>query len=467
MSGTERYVPGESADPAKDPWLSSVVGQRYRIEARIGQGGMGVIYRGQHLELGKRVAIKRLDARISSDPISFERFRREAIAASRIESPHVVHVFDWGKADDGSPYLVMELLEGSDLRQLLMQEGRLLVEQAASIVAQVLRALIHTHQARIIHRDLKPENVFLCRYDDEVYVKLLDFGISKRSDAEADTPQVTRTGVVLGTASYMSPEQARGDETLDLRSDLYSVGAILYETLSGRVPHRGRTYEATLYEICTRDADDVRLHAPLVPESLAKVVARALARDPNRRFESAKEFLEALGAAVPSVGLLSLDSGANKSLGSRVPESVVHSDMTSSVRFDATETHATERTRRHWWKYGSAVLGVVMAAWLAVSVRPRAAEVPPPFATASVSQGPPATRASSSMLPASVDHATTAASSTEAQAISQGGNGSAHSPSGSGRAALNRVSSVPHQSSVPDNGSSGVLPGLKLRRTMH
>ncbi|MGE5787923.1 MAG: protein kinase domain-containing protein [Myxococcales bacterium] len=308
MSGTDQLEPNASED---DPWISLVVGERYRIDARIGQGGMGVIYRGHHLELGKRVAVKRLDARIASDPSSFERFRREAIAASRIESPHVVHVFDWGKAADGSPYLVMELLDGCDLRQLFVHEGRLVPEQATTILAQVLRALIHTHQAQIIHRDLKPENIFLCRYEaEEPYVKVLDFGISKQVSLDPPHTNVTRTGVVLGTASYMSPEQAKGDATIDVRSDLYSVGAILFEALTGRVPHRGRTYEATLFEICTRDADDVRLHAPLVSEPLARVVARALARDPALRFQSARQFLDALSDAVPNLSRSLLDSAA-------------------------------------------------------------------------------------------------------------------------------------------------------------
>lgn len=308
MSGTDQLEPNASED---DPWISLVVGERYRIDARIGQGGMGVIYRGHHLELGKRVAVKRLDARIASDPSSFERFRREAIAASRIESPHVVHVFDWGKAADGSPYLVMELLDGCDLRQLFVREGRLIPEQATTILAQVLRALIHTHQAQIIHRDLKPENIFLCHYEaEELYVKLLDFGISKQVSVDPPHTNVTRTGVVLGTASYMSPEQAKGDAAIDVRSDLYSVGAILFEALTGRVPHRGRTYEATLFEICTRDADDVRLHAPLVSEPLARVVARALARDPALRFQSARQFLDALSDAVPNLSRSLLDSAA-------------------------------------------------------------------------------------------------------------------------------------------------------------
>jgi serine/threonine-protein kinase len=282
-----------------DPWLGALIGERYRVDCRIGEGGMGVIYSGQHCELGRRVAIKRLDSKIAKDAESFERFRNEAIAASGISNPHVVQVFDWGKADDGSPFLVMELLEGSDLRALLAREGRLPAHRAAAIALQVLRALISTHHAHIVHRDLKPENVFLCNDgSDQPFVKLLDFGISKRTAMGAAAQQLTRSGVIVGTAAYMSPEQARGDLPLDERSDLYSVGVILYETLTGQVPHRARTYEGTLVQICTRDADDVRLLAPLVPERLASVIRRALQRDREARYGSARQFYDALVEAM-------------------------------------------------------------------------------------------------------------------------------------------------------------------------
>lgn len=484
MPGTEQFVPPTSGDPSHDPWLTTVVGQRYRIEARIGQGGMGVIYRGQHLELGKRVAIKRLDARIAGDPTSFERFRREAITASQIESPHVVHVFDWGKAEDGSAYLVMELLEGSDLRQRLMAEGRLLAEQAATIAAQVLRALIHTHHAQIIHRDLKPENVYLCRYDeDETYVKLLDFGISKRHEPHADEPHVTKTGVVLGTASYMSPEQARGDAKLDLRSDLYSVGAILYEMLTGRVPHRGRTYEATLYEICTRDADDVRLHAPLVSEALAKVAARALERDPDHRFQSAKEFLDALVAAMPSLGQLSFDSGAEKRFEARAQTTGTHErGGTNSQTPAAPATNSAsslDKAHVRSWILGGLGLFIAGVATV-VGMTPQkgvpsgntadsrlltSAEMPAPSPNSAVIAPTVTESMTATTAPMPTTPTPTSAPSTNgAQDVTS----ATPAPGLAGHAPPNRVNSVNHaaSTSLPEE-ASGVLPGLKLRRSMH
>jgi eukaryotic-like serine/threonine-protein kinase len=306
---TERASTISQGGDSDDDWLHQILAERYRVDARIGRGGMGIVYRGTHLELGKRVAIKRLDARLAVDASSFERFRREALAACRIESPYVVQVFDWGKAKDNSPFIVMELLDGRSLRDHFEREGRLEAVEASAIAVQILKGLYRIHQAQVLHRDLKPENVFLCDYNEEApFVKLLDFGISKQLLTTATAEQVTDTGVVLGTATYMSPEQAKGDKELDARSDLYSLGAVLYEALTGTAPHRGMTYAAILVDICTRDADDVRLHCPLIPEALALVVKRALERDRDARFSTALEFLDALVDAVPSLNLRK-DSG--------------------------------------------------------------------------------------------------------------------------------------------------------------
>jgi eukaryotic-like serine/threonine-protein kinase len=458
MTGNQQHEASSSQATASDPWVGRVVGERYRIEERIGQGGMGVVYRGRHLELGKRVAIKRLDPEIAGDPISFERFRREAIAASRIESPHVVHVFDWGKADDGSPYLVMELLEGSCLRELLQREGRLLVDQAAIIVGQILRALIRTHQAQIIHRDLKPENVFLCRYDsDELTVKLLDFGISKRTSEVPPQENVTRRGVILGTASYMSPEQARGAATLDTRSDLYSVGAILYEALTGGVPHLGRTYEATLIDICTRDADDVRLHAPLVPEPVARVVARALQRDVAMRFRSAREFLDALTAAVPD-----LEPRMSEHPASLLAPLLPTTTGSRTVSPAATRTKDQPKTTLIW--VISLLVAALAASWLVLRDRKAApapsAVITTTLPTLATAPSTPGTSPAASELPAATNSLAPArnTSARVATSPSLGGN--------SGRTTLHRQSAA---TSVPRGGPSeapGVAGELKLRRTM-
>jgi eukaryotic-like serine/threonine-protein kinase len=288
-----------------DDDLEALVGRtvsgKYRIDRLIGRGGMGAVYQATHLGIGKRVALKFLDRHAARDADATTRFQREAEAASAVESAHIVHIFDSGKSEDELPFLVLELLQGEDLRTRLRREGRLELGPALRMVTQVLRGLSRAHQAGIVHRDLKPDNVFLCQRDDDPnFVKIVDFGISKlQRRATADT--LTRRGTVLGTAFYMSPEQAQAFRDIDGRADLFSLGAILFESLAGRPPHVGTAYEAVLIDICTKDAPDLRLHAPQVPEAVAKVVARALERDREKRFQSAEEFYDALAAAAPDL----------------------------------------------------------------------------------------------------------------------------------------------------------------------
>jgi serine/threonine-protein kinase len=290
-------------DPDLERLVGSTVGGKYHIERRIGRGGMGAVFEATHAAIGKRVALKFLSRDAARDRDAVLRFQREAKAASAVESAHIVQIFDSGTTDDGLPYLVMELLTGEDLRARLRREGRLALPEVLQVTAQVLRALGRAHEAGIVHRDLKPENVFLCeRDDDPLFVKIVDFGISKvpRSDT-LDT--LTRRGTILGTAFYMSPEQAQCFSDIDGRTDLWSLGAILYETLSGRPPHTGAAYEAILISICTKDADDIRMHAPDVPEGVARAIAKSLARDRLDRFQSAAELAAALAQAAEREGL--------------------------------------------------------------------------------------------------------------------------------------------------------------------
>jgi serine/threonine protein kinase len=274
--------------------VGTTVAGKYRIDRLIGRGGMGAVFQATNLAIGKRVALKFLDHEAAKNREACQRFQREAEAAGMAESAHIVQIFDSGVTEAGLPFLVMELLTGEDLRACLRREGRLSVPTALRIVNQVLRALLRAHEAGIVHRDLKPDNVFLCaRDDDPSFVKLVDFGISKVARARtADT--LTRRGTVLGTAFYMSPEQAQSFADIDGRTDLFSLGAILFEMLAGRPPHGGRTYEAVLIAICTQDAPDVRTLAPDVPGTVAAIVSRALERERERRFQSAAEFLAAI-----------------------------------------------------------------------------------------------------------------------------------------------------------------------------
>lgn len=300
--------PTESA-PASDELLVGQKIGKYEIVRPIGQGGMGRVYEAINTAIGKRVAMKFVDGEVAKNRDAVARFQREAQAASAVESAHIVEIFDSGETEEGRPFIVMELLRGEDLGHRIKRCGRLELPEALHIVAQILRGLHRAHKAGIVHRDLKPDNVFLVDRDDDAnFAKILDFGISKMQRVgDAPTKTITRQGTVLGTPFYMAPEQAQALPDVDGRSDLWSVGAILYECLSGRPPHTGGTYEQVIVNICMKDAEDIRAHNPAVPEPIAVALAKALARDRADRFGSARQFLDALVTA--SGGVLSARSG--------------------------------------------------------------------------------------------------------------------------------------------------------------
>ncbi|HEU4537247.1 MAG TPA: serine/threonine-protein kinase [Polyangiaceae bacterium] len=296
----------EPAGAATGP-VGTVLDGKWKLVRVLGRGGMGVVYEGLNVTIGKRVALKFIDAPIASDPEVVGRFQREAQAASAVDSAHIVQIFDTGTAPDGAPYLVMEFLSGETLGARIRRLGRLSVEETVHVLCQVLRGLQRAHAAGVIHRDLKPDNIFLVdRDDDQLFVKLLDFGISKiaRRGAEAGNT-LTRKGAVLGTPYYMSPEQAQAHQDLDGRADLFSVGAIAFECLHGKAPYAGLdAYEAIIVAIVTRDAPSLLALHPELPAPLCEVVRRALARDRDRRFGSAAEMLEAVRRAAPEFASL-------------------------------------------------------------------------------------------------------------------------------------------------------------------
>ena len=285
----------------REALVGQVVANKYTITRLIGRGGMGSIYEAEHLGIGKKVALKFIDREWAKDELVASRFAREARAANAIESEHVVTVFDAG-TENQRPYLVMELLRGEDLGSRLRRLGRIPVADALHVTAQILRGLTRAHEAGIVHRDLKPDNVFLVdRGDDDLFVKIVDFGISKIAPRMSGTAPLalTQRGIVLGTPLYMSPEQAQALGDVDGRADLFSVGALLFECISGRPPHTGETYEQIIVSICIQDAPDLRAVAPTTPPEVAAFVARALMRDRALRFQSATEMLTALRAIAP------------------------------------------------------------------------------------------------------------------------------------------------------------------------
>jgi hypothetical protein len=277
-----------------------VVDGRYRIIRVIGAGGMGVVYEVRHERTAQRLAMKCLHPACAADEEHVARFTREAVATTIIGSEHIVFVTDHGTTPEGGPYLVTEYLEGEDLERALRREGRLEPARAVGLVLQVCSALSAAHARGVVHRDLKPANLFLVRREGVgEWVKVLDFGVAKMCAALPESASLTRTGATLGTPFYMAPEQYGGTKHVDHRADIYSIGVILYEMLSGQRPFTATTYEELYLKVVTESPLPLRGLVPgleAVPEQLERVVMRAIERDADARFSSVAELAEALSS---------------------------------------------------------------------------------------------------------------------------------------------------------------------------
>jgi beta-lactam-binding protein with PASTA domain/predicted Ser/Thr protein kinase len=296
----------------------TVIDERYRVLERIGSGGMADVYCAEDMQLGRRVALKLLYRRFAEDEEFVERFRREASSAAGLQHPHVVQVYDRGEWD-GTYYIAMEFLEGRTLKQIIREEGPLDPERAIDIVIQVLRAERFAHKRGIVHRDIKPANVIV---DDEGNAKVTDFGI-----ARAGASDMTETGSILGTAQYLSPEQAQG-HPVSARSDLYSTGILLYECLTARVPFDGDSpVTIALKQISEEPVPPSQLNPAVSPE-LEDVVLHAMAKDPAWRFADADEFIAALEAARgrPSTGRFAHTAPSTGSYPAYGPEALERAD---------------------------------------------------------------------------------------------------------------------------------------------
>ncbi len=294
----------------RPPQAGEVIAGKYRIQRILGEGGMGCVVAARHLYLNQDVAIKFLQPAGAGDPQYTARFLREAQAAATIKSEHVVRVVDMGALDNGAPYMVMEYLDGKDLGQLVDAQGPLPVADAVDYVLQASEALAEAHAAGLVHRDIKPPNLFLARRTDgSPLVKLLDFGIAKSQNPVNGS--LTATGASMGSPSYMSPEQVRSSKDVDARSDIWAMGATLYELLTGRPPFEAETFSALCAAIMVDAPAPLRKLRPDAPAALEKVILRCLEKDPNKRFADVAAFAQALAPFASPTAQISIERIGN------------------------------------------------------------------------------------------------------------------------------------------------------------
>ncbi|MCA9585344.1 MAG: protein kinase [Myxococcales bacterium] len=353
----------DESGSGEDPLLGKLLGESYQITRLIGEGGMGLVYEARHLRLKeRRFAVKVLHPDMVKSTEIVARFQREAESASSLSHPNVVDVFDVHRLADGTPYLVAEYLDGEELAVHVQKHGPLDARAAAQVIRQVCRALSAAHARGIVHRDMKPENVFVMKKDDDgegLEVKVLDFGISK---AGGTATHLTKTGVIMGTPSYMAPEQARG-AVVDHRADVYSTGAVLYFTVTGARPFDSDDPTATLALVLTKDPVRPRDINPRVPEALELVIQRAMAKDPAERFASMADLERALDPFVGAAVVQRAPTGA------LVPVATVETSQVEAVArmlvgATATPSPAAAASFAKAARPSIVVLGVALGGWL-------------------------------------------------------------------------------------------------------
>ncbi|MCS6886512.1 MAG: bifunctional serine/threonine-protein kinase/formylglycine-generating enzyme family protein [Acidobacteriota bacterium] len=289
----------------QDPLIGKVLDGKYRLESRIGEGGMGAVYRARHVLIQNELAVKVLHSHLVSDRHAVARFQREAMAAARIRHPNAIGVYDFGvtETDDKTEvvYIVMELFIGQSLREALERKGPLPIERAVLIIRQVCLAIEAAHRSSVIHRDVKPDNIVIEKNGEGDLVKVLDFGIAKLLDS-GPYSRLTRQGVIIGSPHYLSPEQCQNLE-LDTRSDIYSIGVVLYEMLTGDVPFKAPTPIAVAMLHASEQPIPVRQKRPSVPEPIERVVMKALSKNPDERQQTALDLGEEIEEACRQAGI--------------------------------------------------------------------------------------------------------------------------------------------------------------------
>lgn len=282
--------------PVDDDLIGVTLNDRYKVTCKIGQGGMGAVYEARHTIIGKRVAVKvLLDKHAAKDQI-VARLEQEARLASSIGHDNIVDITDFGRTESGRTFVVMEYLEGESLGEAIAKRGKIDEIRTIHICAQIASALAAAHDKGIVHRDIKPDNIFLVQRGDVDFVKVVDFGISKSMDTDNEDVRLTQTGMVLGTPLYMSPEQARGDDDLDHRIDIYALGVILYEATTGEVPFQGKNYLNILTQVIADEPKNPSELFPNIDRDLESVIMKAMAKDRDQRYQKMSEIAADLDA---------------------------------------------------------------------------------------------------------------------------------------------------------------------------
>jgi serine/threonine-protein kinase len=380
-----------------------------RLERRLGAGGMGSVWIAEHMALRTQVVVKFMAVELAASAEAVERFSREAAAAAQVKSPHVVQMLDHGVTPDGIPFIVMELLEGQDLGKFLAARGRLTVAETAEIIGQVCKALARAHERGIVHRDIKPDNIFLCAgFEGETFVKLLDFGIAK-ADARLGGSSGTKTGAMIGTPFYMSPEQIVGAKTIDWRTDLWSLGIVGYECVVGTRPFEEEIFGALAIRIHSGPMPVPSEVQPGLPPAFDQWFSRACARDVNTRFASARELADALSRVAGGGSLTSSTPSAGPPVGGATMYEPQNTPPIASSPLARAGTNAgmglstlaprPVRSSAAAWTLAATAAAVVLTIGAVIIVK-RTAVAPAPSAAAALHA--PSAPASAPLVPAAV-----------------------------------------------------------------